>query len=155
MKKNNMKTKRAFIKIGDTSNVEIWKGDLMCALEKYGINYLDASVYADEYGVVPLPKNKEKGQLIETKTKKDCDYFLYVFAFETNFDMAVDMPEIVEAIYRINKSPKKTIFHLYLKEGCISNPSILETKKIIKKNGGLVFNSLQRVALYIKKGMGI
>ena len=143
-----MTRKKVFL--GGTCNNSKWREKLIPLLK---IDYFNPVV--DDW--------TEKHQKEELRQREICDYCLYVI---TPFMTGVY--SIAEAVDDSNKRPKKTIFCVLNKEPSLSNglmnPSnvkheftIGELKsldavgRMIEKNGGKYFTSLESVSVYLNR----
>lgn len=124
--------------LGGTTASSSWRGDL---IPKLKIKYFN-----------PVVKDWSKeAQENELKQRKIADYVLYVITAKMEGDYS-----IAEAIDDSNKQPNKTIF-CYLKDddGKKFNETQIKSldmvKRMVKENGGQVFDNLNDIAKFLNK----
>ncbi|MBK9720037.1 MAG: hypothetical protein IPO78_00280 [Saprospiraceae bacterium] len=123
--------------LGGTCNDSIWRMEVIPALE---INYFNP--VADVW--------KIENQIEEIKQRELCDFLLYVITPRIE-----GFYSIAELVDDSNKQPLKTIF-CYLEmdpDGSIFSADQLKSLEavaiLIRKNGALVFNSLEEIVIYL------
>lgn len=129
------KDKKVFL--GGTCNNSAWRSDLIKQLK---IEYFNPVV--DDW----TPECMDE----EIKQRKECDFCLYVIT-----PKMTGVYSIAEVVDDSNKHPTKTVF-CFLKEdetkftdGQIK--SLDQVKRMVKENGGNVFDSLKEVATFLNK----
>lgn len=132
--KNVDKEKEVFL--GGTTNNSNWRDKIEKLLK---INYFNPVV--DDWNEVAQKKELEK--------RKTCDFLLYVITPKME-----GYYSIAEAIDDSNKQPEKTLF-CYLKEDDGEKFSSHQIKsldmvsRMVKENGGKVFENLKEIAKYL------
>ncbi len=127
--------------LGGTCNESKWRDELISMLE---IDYFNPVV--DDW-------NEEAGQN-EFKARQECDYLLYVVTPEMT-----GVYSIAEAVDDSNKQPEKTIF-IYINKYLIKDTrytyfdkgqlrSLDAVSKMIERNGGTTFKTLEECATYL------
>lgn len=129
------KDKKVFL--GGTCNNSTWRNDLIKQLK---IEYFNPVV--DDW--TPECMNEE------IKQRKECDFCLYVIT-----PKMTGVYSIAEVVDDSNKNPEKTVF-CFLKEDeakftDAQIKSLDQVKKMVKENGGNVFDSLEEVATFLNK----
>jgi len=85
----------------------------------------------------------------EILQRESCDYCLYVITPKMTGTYS-----IAEAVDDSNKRPEKTIFCVLKKDGISFDKhqmkSLGQVAKLVKKNGGVVCESLEDVAKYVE-----
>lgn len=132
--------------LGGTCNESNWRDTIIPLLEEADCFYFD-----------PVVVNwDEKAKAIERKERKTCDFCLYTITPRMK-----GVYSIAEVIDDSNKRPKKTLF-------CISKYdkddngklisfdeqelySLNEVAKMVERNGGKSFNTLQAVVDYLNE----
>lgn len=125
--------KRVFL--GGTCNESSWREDLISILK---IDYFNPIV--EEWN--------EEDRKRELKEKEICDFCLYVITPKMK-----GFYSIAEVIDDSNKRPEKTIFCVLTKDGnqkfdAKQLNSFDAIKKMVKRNGGKVFSSLEEISKY-------
>jgi len=122
--------------LGGTCNESIWRNDLIKLLT---IDYFN-----------PIVEDwTEECMAEERKQREQCDWCLYVIT-----PKMTGVYSIAEVIDDSNKKPDRTIF-CFLKEdsGCTFTKgqvkSLNQVGKMVKRNGGKWFDSLQQVAAFL------
>ena len=132
--------------LGGTCNESKWRDTIIPLLEKIEGYYFDPVVVDWD----------DKAKAIERKERKTCDYCLYTITPRMK-----GVYSIAEVIDDSNKRPKKTLF-------CISKYdkgddgsliqfdeqelySLYEVAKMVERNGGKSFTSLQAVVDYLNE----
>lgn len=118
--------------LGGTCNESTWRNELIPMLK---IDYFDPVV--DDW--TPECQNRE------IQERKNCDLVLYTISKEMT-----GVYSIAEVVDDSNKRPEKTIFCL-LEDGFNKGQlkSLNMVGRMVKENGGQVFNSLQQIADYV------
>jgi hypothetical protein len=133
------KAKRVFL--GGTCNESTWRNRMMVYLFDVGLEYFNPVV--DDWD--------SKAQENELKERETCDYCLYTIT-----PKMIEVYSIAEVIDDSNKRPDKTIL-IILRED--DHERFLEGKwkslnavaKMVKQNGGQVFDNLHMAALWMAK----
>ena len=124
--------------LGGTINKSNWREDL---IPKLKIDYFN-----------PIVKDwNEEAQKQEIKKRKSCDYVLYVIT-----PKMIGTYSIAEAVDDSNKRPEKTLFCVLEKDDKEKFnehqiKSLDMVKKMIKDNGGKVFETLDEVAEFLNQ----
>lgn len=132
--------------LGGTCNESKWRERIIPLLDEVGCHYFD-----------PVVDNWDaKAQAMERKERKTCDFCLYTITPRMK-----GVYSIAEVIDDSNKRPKKTLF-------CISKydkddngsliqfdeqelHSLVEVARMVERNGGKSFTTLQSVVDYLKE----
>ena len=122
--------------LGGTCNKSKWRDELIDLLK---IDYFNPVV--DDWN--------EEAQKEELKQRQICDYVLYVIT-----PKMTGVYSIAEVVDDSNKRPEKTIFCVLDKDGRyefedFQIKSLDSVKKLVKNNGGNVFDSLEDVAEFL------
>lgn len=141
---DNFKKKDKIMKIflGGTCNESTWRDELIPMLEKNGIDYFN-----------PIVKDwTPECQDEELKQREICDYCLYTIT-----PKMTGVYSIAEAVDDSNKKPDRTLFcYIDEKNEEYSEAQLKSLKmvsKMVHKNGGTCFMSLNGVVDYIKSQM--
>lgn len=124
--------------LGGTCNNSNWREKLISLLEPT-VNYFDPRVKDWD----------EEAQQKELEERRTCDFCLYVITPEMT-----GVYSIAEVIDDSNKRPQKTLF-CYLPEGRYKKftkgqlRSLYNVKKMVDRNGGNTFDSLQEIANFL------
>lgn len=126
--------------LGGTCNGSTWRDKLIEKLkDNSNINLIDPRV--DDWN--------EEAQQRELEERRTCDYCLYVIT-----PMMTGVYSIAEVIDDSNKRPNKTLF-CYISEdrGYVFSEgqkrSLYNVKKMVDRNGGNTFDSLEEVADFL------
>jgi len=130
--------KRVFL--GGTCNESTWRNRIITMLD---INYFNPVV--DDWN--------EDCMAREIEERKTCDYCLYALTPKMTGVYAV-----AEVVDDSNKRPNKTILVLLRGDGdqTFSNSqwkSLGAVAKMVKSNGGQVFDNLKSAAIYVNGGL--
>ena len=130
--------KRVFL--GGTCNESTWRNRMMIHLNEEGIEYFNPVV----------PDWTEACMAQEIEERKTCDFLLYTITPKMTGVYA-----IAEVVDDSNKRPEKTILVLLLRDDDLKFTegqwkSLGAVAKMVTRNGGKVFDSLQASAIYIK-----
>ena len=127
---------------GTTAKGTSWREDLIKNLE---VDYFNPIV--DDWN--------DEAYKRELRKRNTCDYVLYVIS-----PLMIGVYSIAEAIDDSNKRPEKTLFCVVDSDGDIKKYSEIKwnkdqsksldaVAKLVKKNGGKVFDKLNEVADYL------
>ena len=127
--------------LGGTCNGSTWRDEMMPYLDELGIDYFNPVV--DDW--------TEDDQVNELKQREECDYCLYTITPKMS-----GVYSIAEVVDDSNKRPIKTILVLLRGDGKEEFNegqwrSLKAVAKLVKSNGGLVFNNLREAAEVISK----
>lgn len=118
--------------LGGTCNETTWRDELIPMLEHYNITYFN-----------PVVNDWTESCIIEENWHKEHDdYCLFVITKEMS-----GVFSIAEVVDLSNKKPNNTIFYVD-KNGFNKGQlkSLNATIELVKKNGGIIANSLQEIA---------
>ena len=139
MKLKDIKMKKQAVKVflGGTCNESTWRADLIKLLN---IEYFNPVV--DDW----TPECMDE----EIKQRKECDFCLYVIT-----PKMTGVYSIAEVVDDSNKNPSKTVFCFLKEDGAKFTDgqikSLNQVKKMVKENGGNVFDGLEEVATFLNK----
>jgi len=132
-----MKKKKVFL--GGTCNESRWRNRMMVYLYDEGLSYFNPVV--DDWD--------EKAQENELRERKNCDFCLYTITPKKTGDYT-----IAEVVDDSNKCPEKTVLVLLrnddqerFTEG--QWKSLGMVAKMVKRNGGQVFDHLKSAAVFM------
>lgn len=122
--------------LGGTCNNSKWRDDIISKLK---IDYFNPVV--KDW----TPECVEE----EIKQRQNCTYCLYVITSEMT-----GVYSIAEVIDDSNKRPRKTIF-CFLEEGFNEHQkkSLKQVGTMVQDNGGLFFNTIEKVINYLNQGV--
>ena len=122
--------------LGGTCNNSKWRDDIISKLK---IDYFNPVV--KDW----TPECVEE----EIKQRQNCTYCLYVITSEMT-----GVYSIAEVIDDSNKRPRKTIF-CFLEEGFNEHrkKSLKQVGTMVQDNGGLFFNTIEKVINYLNQGV--
>lgn len=121
--------------LGGTCAESTWRDDLMPMLDSYNITYFNPVV--EDW--------TEECQVIENWHKENDDYNLFVITKEMEGCFS-----IAEVVDLSNKKPAQTIFCvLYDGMQKFMVKSLKATSDLVKKNGGIVLDTLEDIADYL------
>jgi len=126
---------------GTTAKGTNWREKLIKRLD---VNYFN-----------PVVENwDDEAYKLELKKRKTCDYVLYVIS-----PLMIGVYSIAEVVDDSNKRPKKTLLCVVDNDGedeyskitwsKEQKKSLDAVKKMVEKNGGLIFDSLIQTALFL------
>ena len=123
--------------LGGTCNGSLWRESLIPMLTN--VNYFNPVV----------PEWNSEAQAREITARETSEYVLYVIT-----PKMTGFYSIAEVVDDSNKRPDKTIMAILNTDGGVEFTShqlksLLATKKLVIKNGGQAFDSLQEVANYL------
>lgn len=129
----------AKIFLGGTYNDSTWRNRMMIYLHKAGLEWFNPIV--DSWD--------EDAQKNELREREECDFCLYTLTPKMTGCYAV-----AEVTDDSNKRPKKTVLVLLRNDGYnqFSDPqwkSLLAVARLIKRNGGQVFDNLKSAAIWM------
>ena len=139
-----MKTVKKRVFLGGTCNKSNWRNRMMIYLYDDGLDYFN-----------PVVDNwDENAQENELKERKICDFCLYTITPRKIGDYS-----IAEVVDDSNKRPEKTVLVLLRDDGDLKFndsqwKSLGEVAKLVKRNGGQVFDSLKSASLYMRRQSG-
>jgi hypothetical protein len=131
--------KRVFL--GGTCNESTWRNRMMIYLHDDGLEYFNPVV--DDWD--------NKAQQNEIKERETCDFCLYTITPRKTGDYA-----IAEVVDDSNKRPERTVLVLLRDDGDLRFDegqwkSLGAVARMVKRNGGQVFDSLKSASLYMAK----
>jgi hypothetical protein len=126
--------------LGGTCNESTWRNNMMIYLYDKKINYYNPIV----------PDWDEKAQKQEQYEREHCDFCLYCIT-----PKMTGVYSIAEVIDDSNKRPDKTIMVLLKDDGKEKFSksqwkSLCEVMKMVKRNGGQIFDNLYDASCWIK-----
>ncbi|MFQ5750560.1 MAG: nucleoside 2-deoxyribosyltransferase domain-containing protein [bacterium] len=127
--------------LGGTCNESTWRNKMMAYLHDLGLEYFNPVV--DDWD--------ENAQANELKERAECDFCLY--AITPKMTGAYSVAEVIDDS---NKRPEKTILVLLHDDGDNKFTegqwkSLKSVAKMVKRNGGQVFDNLYFAALHCWK----
>jgi len=130
-------TKSVFL--GGTCNESTWRNRMMIYLHEEGVNYFNPVV--DDW--------TEDCMIQEIQKRETCDFVLYTIT-----PKMTGVYSIAEVVDDSNKRPGRTILVLLRDDGDLRFTegqwkSLGAVAKMVKKNGGQVFDHLKSAARYI------
>ena len=130
-------SKRVFL--GGTCNESLWRNRMMIFLFKGGVEYFNPVV--DDWND-PAMEN-------ELREREACDFYLYGIT-----PKMMGTYSIAEVVDDSNKRPEKTILVLMRHDAGEKFTesqwkSLVSVGKMVKKNGGVVFDDLKLAAIHI------
>ena len=120
--------------LGGTCNESTWREELIAKLDE-----------RVEFFNPVVPDWTPECQAREDKAREESRYLLFVITAEMS-----GVFSIAEAVDCSNKRPNKTLF-AYLSNGFDKGQlmSLKATKNMIARNGGLVFDSLDEISVFL------
>jgi len=128
-------SKRVFL--GGTCNESTWRNRMMVHLYDAGMEYFNPVV--DDWN--------DEAMENELRERKECDFCLYAIT-----PKMTGVYSIAEVVDDSNKRPEKTVLVLLRDDehACFSKrqwKSLIEVAKMVNRNGGRAFDSLQAAAI--------
>lgn len=125
--------------LGGTCNESTWRNRMMIYLYDEGIDYFNPVV----------PDWTEACMEQEIKERQTCDYVLYTIT-----PKMTGVYSIAEVVDDSNKRPDRTILVLLRSDGDLEFTlgqwkSLGAVAKMVRKNGGQVFDNLKSAAVYL------
>lgn len=132
-------SKRVFL--GGTCNESTWRNRMMIYLHEEGLEWFNPVV--DDWN--------DEAQANELRERETADFCLYAITPKKTGDYA-----IAEVVDDSNKRPDKTVFVLLRRDGDIEFTdrqwkSLGAVARLVKRNGGTVFDNLKSAAKYLGK----
>jgi len=127
--------------LGGTCNESTWRNRMKIYLYTEGIDYFDPVV--EDWD--------DTAQANEIRERKECDICLYTIT-----PKMTGVYSVAEVVDDSNKRPDKTVLVILASDGKMSfgrgqKKSLFNVSKMVKRNGGQIFDSLKDAAVWMGK----